>query len=68
MTTELLLLLIVFVYIIMGAFIGDSGIEATFKRAGPRLGARVERHLETGAGFEGAWEAPEKASKRPDEP
>ena len=65
MTTELAILLGVFAFIILGSFYNkDHGVEATFKKAAPRLGARVERHLETGAGFEGGWEGPGVPSKR----
>jgi hypothetical protein len=59
-TTEFLLLLIVFVYIVMGAMLGPNGMEATFRSAGPALGARVEKQLETGSGFQSPWKAPDK--------
>ena len=51
MTTEMILLLAVFVFILFGAFKGENGPAATFSRATPKLGARIERHLETGSGF-----------------
>jgi hypothetical protein len=51
MTVELVLLLGVYAFIIMGAFLGDSGPVATFKSAGPRLAARLERNLSVGDGF-----------------
>jgi Flp pilus assembly pilin Flp len=59
MTTEYILLLCLFAFIVMGTFVGrNTGIEATFQKAGPRLGARVEKQLETGRGFNARWEAP----------
>lgn len=59
MTTELMLLLGLFAFILLGSFLnGKTGVEATFKKSGPRLGARIEKHLETGVGFENQWGAP----------
>ena len=59
MTTELILLLALFVFILSGSFLNkESGVEGIFRQAAPRLGARVERHLETGSGFDANWEAP----------
>lgn len=51
MTTELVLLLGLYVFLIMGAFLGDSGPIETFKKSAPRLAARVERNISTGDGF-----------------
>jgi hypothetical protein len=51
MTTEFILLLGLYAFIILGAFLGDSGPGNTFKEAGPRLGARVERNIATGTQF-----------------
>lgn len=67
MTTEAVLLLGLFVFLLLGAFIGDSGPRAVFNRSGPRLGARIEQHLATGQGFtlDGAkvpsWQRPDAA-------
>lgn len=59
MTTEFALLLGLSVFILAGSFLNkNSGVEATFKKAGPKLGARIERHIETGAGWEVRWEEP----------
>lgn len=59
MTFEYILLLCLFAFIVMGSFVGkNSGIESTFQKAGPRLGARVEKHLETGRGFNVRWQQP----------
>lgn len=64
MTTELILLLGLFAFILLGSFLNkDTGIEAVFKKSAPRLGARIEKHLETGSGFPETWQAPEKMPK-----
>jgi hypothetical protein len=49
MTVEYVLLLSLFVFLVMGALVGTP--MNTFEKAGPRLGARVEKHLATGNGF-----------------
>lgn len=65
MTTELVLLLGIYAYIIMGVFLGDFGPLATFKGSGPRLAARIERNITIGNQFKGAdgemarWKAPQ---------
>ncbi len=51
MTTELVLLLSMFVFIVLGGFTGDGGPRNTFKQSGPKLAARLERDLATGSGF-----------------
>ncbi len=51
MTTELVLLLGIYVFIVMGAFLGELGPIETFKKSAPRLGARVERNISVGDGF-----------------
>jgi hypothetical protein len=51
MTTELVLLLGIYAFLLLGAFLGDLGPIATFKKSGPRLGARVERDISVGDGF-----------------
>ena len=63
MTTELVLLLGIYAFILLGVFLGDSGPMATFKNSAPRLAARIERDISTGRGFlkEGApipWQKP----------
>lgn len=57
MTTELVLLLSMFVFIVLGGFIGDNGPRNTFRQSGPRLAARLERDLQTGEGFNGVNKA-----------
>lgn len=51
MTTELVLLLGIYGFLVLGAFLGDLGPIETFKKSAPRLGARVERNISTGDGF-----------------
>jgi hypothetical protein len=51
MTTELVLLLGLFAFILLGAFFGESGPEKVFLRSAPRLAAHLESQLETGNGF-----------------
>jgi hypothetical protein len=50
MTLEYVLLMSLFVLMLMGAVI--KGPQNAFEDAGPKLGARVEKHLNTGAGFQ----------------
>jgi hypothetical protein len=49
--TELVLLLSIFAFMIMGVFLGPVGPIQTFQKAAPRLGARVERNISVGDGF-----------------
>lgn len=59
MTTELILLIGLFAFILLGSFLNpNSGMEATFKKSAPRLGARIQKHLETGSGFPDGWQKP----------
>ena len=51
MTVELVLVLGMYGFILLGAFLGDSGPLATFKNSAPRLAARVERNVSVGDGF-----------------
>jgi hypothetical protein len=51
MTTELVLLLGIYAFLLLGAFLGDLGPIETFKKSGPRLGARIERDIATGWGY-----------------
>ncbi|PIU00377.1 MAG: hypothetical protein COT74_05450 [Bdellovibrionales bacterium CG10_big_fil_rev_8_21_14_0_10_45_34] len=52
MTTELVILLSLFTFLMVGAFLGEnSSLKATLRDASPRLGARLERHIEVGSGF-----------------
>lgn len=66
MTTELVLLLSMFVFIVLGGFIKDGGPRKTFEESAPRLAARLERDIATGADFAGRdgnkakWLAPKE--------
>lgn len=51
MTVELVLLLGLYAFIILGAFLGPMGPIETFKNSAPRLAARVERNISVGNGF-----------------
>ena len=51
MTVELVLLLSIFATVTLGIFLGDVGPIQTFKKATPKLGARVERNISVGDGF-----------------
>ena len=51
MTTELVLLLGLFVFILSGAFLGDKGPRRVFESSAPKLGARVEKHIRFGHRF-----------------
>ena len=48
MTTELVLLLTIFMFVVIGIFKTPT---KTFEEAGPRLGIRIEKQIETGQGF-----------------
>jgi hypothetical protein len=64
MTTELVLLLTIFAFVVMGVFLGDMGPLETFRNSGPRLGARIERNMAIGRSFvardgrSARWQAP----------
>lgn len=49
MTVEYIVLLSLFVFLMMGAIV--KGPAQAFDTAGPKLGARIEKHLMTGDGF-----------------
>jgi hypothetical protein len=49
MTVEYVLIVSLFVFLVMGAL--TSTPLKSFDKAGPKLGARVEKHLSTGDGF-----------------
>ncbi len=51
MTVELVLLLGLYAFLLLGAFMGENGPIETFRKSGPRLGARIERNVTTGDGF-----------------
>ncbi len=51
MTVEIVLLMGLYAFIILGAFLGPVGPVETFKNSAPRLAARVERNVAVGNGF-----------------
>ncbi|MGE0632997.1 MAG: hypothetical protein AB7O96_11350 [Pseudobdellovibrionaceae bacterium] len=50
MTLEYILLFSIFVLMLFGIF--WNGPRESFVKSGPRLGARIEKNLVTGAGFQ----------------
>ena len=50
-TTEFVLLLSLVAILMVGAIFGDNGPRATFEKSAPRLAARIEKNIETGAGW-----------------
>lgn len=67
MVTELVLLLGLFAFIVGPVFFGDHGPMKVFQRSGPRLAARIERHVSIGREFKvkggqyNQWQAPDSA-------
>lgn len=51
MTTELVLLLGIYAFLVIAAFLGPMGPIETFKKSAPRLAARIERNISIGDGF-----------------
>ena len=51
MTVELILLLALSVFLILGTMVKDFGDKGFFPTSAPRLAARIERNLTTGDGF-----------------
>ena len=60
MTTELVLLISIFVFLVARAFFGEHGPLKTFETSGPRLGARIERQIITGRAFKNNQGAPQE--------
>lgn len=52
MTTELVLLLCLSVFVSAGAFFGDKGPFKVLEKSGPRLGARLEQNIAIGRAFQ----------------
>jgi len=66
-TTELVLLLAIWAFIVGGIFFGEKGPIQVFGRSGPRLAARIERHISHGREFKAKgnyneWRRPEGRS------
>lgn len=52
MTTELVLLLTIYVFVFFGIFVdSDNGVQGTFKKSAPRLAAHIERDITVGREF-----------------
>ncbi len=68
MTTEFVLLLSLYAFILLGVFLGERGPIATFNKSAPRLAAIIERDLSNGYQFKDkgtgkktmTWEKPER--------
>ena len=59
MIVEYVLLLVILLAFIVSLFSGGNGtFSKTFTTSAPRLGARVEKLVRTGEGFEGSQSAP----------
>lgn len=52
MSTELILLLSIYAFILLGIFFDEkTGVSATFENSAPKLAARMEANISTGTGF-----------------
>ncbi len=51
MTTEFVLLLGLFAFILLGALVGNRGPVKTFQASAPRLAAKIERDISVGHKF-----------------
>ena len=51
MTTEYILLLGLYAFLLLGVFLGDRGPMATFNRSTPRFAAVLERNISVGREF-----------------
>ncbi len=51
MTTEFILILGLYAFILLGAFLGERGPISTFKGSAPRLAAKLEKDISVGKGF-----------------
>lgn len=65
MTTELVLLLGIYAFVVLGVFLGDSGPIQTFKKSAPRLAARIERNITVGHGFRVSKDGEDVVWKKP---
>jgi hypothetical protein len=68
MTVELILLLCLSVFLVLGTMVKDFGGKGFFPKSAPRLAARLERNISTGEGFVDSngvayrWENPKDAN------
>jgi len=51
MTTEFVLLLGLYAFILLGALLGERGPISTFNKSAPRLAAKMERDISVGKQF-----------------
>lgn len=67
MTTELVLLLGLFAFLVGGVFFGEKGPIQVFGKSGPRLAARIEKQITVGREFKisggqiNQWQKPSTA-------
>lgn len=68
MTTEFVLLLGLFAFLLLGTFLNsERGVQATFNKAAPRLAAKIEADISVGKQFRNSatqaatitWQNPE---------
>ncbi len=65
MTTELVLRLGLFAFLVGPIFFGEKGPIQVFGRSGPRLAARIEKHITVGREYKmkggqyNLWQAPD---------
>lgn len=52
MTTEFVLILGLYAFILLGAFLGDGGPIRTFRGSAPRFAAKLERDISVGKQFQ----------------
>jgi len=67
MLTEYVILLIGVFFVVAGLV---GRLQVTFEESAPKLGAKIEKHLETGSGFSEAtedmrWRAPQNSRRTP---
>jgi len=70
MTTELVLLMFIYAFILLSVFGGDSSPFSTFDRSAPSLAARIERNVNIGHEFKKAtdgssmdWDPPRRSDE-----
>lgn len=68
MTTELVLLMAVYAFILIGVFLGDEGPIASMIESGPKLAAKIERNITVGRAFKDGdaairWEEPPRGGE-----
>ena len=68
MTVELVLLLGIYATLVISAFLGEHGPIETFRKSGPRLGARIERNVSVGDGFRVSKDGLGVSWIKPDQP